>query len=57
MPVQVVTPGGSSNTITLEVTLRQPDGRIQWRFQTDDYTPLQFVVGIHGFLILLGNWS
>ena len=43
VPVQVVTPGGSSNTITLQVTLRQPDERIQWRFQTDDYTPLQFV--------------
>lgn len=32
MPVQVVTPGGSSAIVMLEVTLRQADGRVRWRF-------------------------
>ncbi len=33
--VQVITPQGSSNTLPLTVTLRQADGRVQWRFQAD----------------------
>ena len=41
--VQVVTAGGSSNVLPLDVTLRQADGRLRWRFQTDAYTPLQFI--------------
>ncbi|MHC5112995.1 MAG: IPT/TIG domain-containing protein, partial [Planctomycetota bacterium] len=41
--VQVVTAGGPSNTMPLNVTLRQPDERVRWRFQTDRYTPLQFI--------------
>jgi hypothetical protein len=43
VPVQVVTPGGPSNTMPIEVTLRQAGERVQWRFQTDRYTPLQFI--------------
>ena len=31
--VQVVTPGGSSNTVSLTVTTRQGNGRVKWRFQ------------------------
>ncbi len=41
--VRVVTPGGPSNTQILDVTLRQQDGRVQWRFQTDEQTVLQFI--------------
>jgi len=33
--VQVVTPGGSSNTISLNVTLRQRQGRVKWAFEAD----------------------
>jgi hypothetical protein len=43
VPVQVVTTDGLSNPMTLEVTLRQADERVRWRFQTDRYTPLQFI--------------
>ena len=35
VPVQVITAGGSSNTVDLDVTLRSSDGRVRWRFQTD----------------------
>ena len=34
-PVQVVTSGGTSNTLPLIVTARSAAGRIQWRFQAD----------------------
>ena len=43
VPVQVVTPGSPSNQVSLDVTLRQPDGRVQWRFQVDDYFWVQFI--------------
>ncbi|MHC4219333.1 MAG: IPT/TIG domain-containing protein [Planctomycetota bacterium] len=43
VPVQVVTPGGSSNVVSLAVTLRQANERVRWRFQTDRYSPLQFI--------------
>jgi hypothetical protein len=33
--VQVVTPGGSSNTVPLNVTLRQRQGRVKWVFEAD----------------------
>jgi hypothetical protein len=33
--VQVVTPGGSSNTMPLNVTLRQRQGRVKWAFEAD----------------------
>lgn len=33
--VQVVTPGGSSNTVSLDVTLRQRQGRVKWVFEAD----------------------
>ena len=35
VPVQIVTPGGSSAMVVLEVTQRQADGRARWRFQMD----------------------
>ena len=34
-PVQVVTSGGTSNTLPLTVTARSAAGRVQWRFQAD----------------------
>ncbi len=33
--VQVVTPGGASNSLPLAVTLRQPDGRVNWRLRME----------------------
>jgi len=33
--VQVITSGGSSNTIPLTVTLRQTNGRVRWAFEAD----------------------
>ncbi len=39
----VLTGAEASNAIDLTVTLREPDGRQQWRFQTDAYIPVQFV--------------
>jgi len=33
--VQVITSGGSSNTIPLSVTLRQSNGRVRWAFEAD----------------------
>ncbi len=33
--VQVVTPGGSSNAVQLNVTLRQQQGRVKWAFEAD----------------------
>ena len=36
--VQVVTSGGSSNTMSLTVTTRQSDGRVKWRFQHSGLT-------------------
>ncbi len=33
--VQVVTAGGSSNTVPLNVTLRQRSGRVRWAFEAD----------------------
>ena len=41
--VQVVTPGGPSNALTLDVTLRQPDGRVRWKFQMDSSFPGPYV--------------
>lgn len=33
--VQVITAGGASNAVPLSVTLRQPNGRVRWRFRAD----------------------
>ncbi|MBI4534682.1 MAG: PQQ-binding-like beta-propeller repeat protein, partial [Ignavibacteriae bacterium] len=33
--VEVVTPGGTSNSVPLNVTLRQRQGRVQWAFEAD----------------------
>jgi hypothetical protein len=47
--VQVVTSGGSSNTVNLTVTTRQSDGRVKWRFQHDgSYTVVRPAVAPDG---------
>lgn len=33
VPVQVVTAGGAGNSVNLDVTARQPSGRLNWRFR------------------------
>jgi len=43
VPVQVVTSTGASNTLTLNVTLRQANGRVRWKFQMDTDFPGQFI--------------
>lgn len=35
--VRVVTAGGTSNPVLLDVTARQRDGQVRWRFQADDF--------------------
>ena len=55
--VQVVTSAGSSNVVILNVTLRQPNGRLQWRFQTDDYVPLQFVARGPNGTVYVSDWA
>ncbi|MFQ5492220.1 MAG: PQQ-binding-like beta-propeller repeat protein, partial [Phycisphaerae bacterium] len=35
VPVQVITSAGAGNSVMLNVTLRQADGRVLWRFQID----------------------
>ncbi|MEW6209661.1 MAG: IPT/TIG domain-containing protein [Acidobacteriota bacterium] len=37
VPVQVVTSTGASNTASLAVTDRQPNGRVKWRFRMEGY--------------------
>ncbi|MHC4828525.1 MAG: IPT/TIG domain-containing protein, partial [Planctomycetota bacterium] len=34
-PLYVIAGGEQSNEVALTVTLRQPDGRVRWRFETD----------------------
>jgi hypothetical protein len=47
--VQVVTSGGSSNTVSLTVTSRQSNGRVKWRFQHSGmYTVVRPAVGPDG---------
>ncbi len=47
--VQVVTPGGSSNTVSLNVTARESNGRVKWRFQHSGmYTVVRPAVGPDG---------
>jgi len=41
--VTVDTSGGTSNALPLAVTARQANGRVQWRFRTERYIPVQFV--------------
>ena len=49
VPVQVLTPGGNSNTVSLTVTTRQGNGRVKWRFQHNDmYTVVRPAVGPDG---------
>jgi hypothetical protein len=47
--VQVVTSGGNSNTVSLNVTTRQSNGRVKWRFQHSGmYTVVRPAVGPDG---------
>ncbi|HEX5838302.1 MAG TPA: PQQ-binding-like beta-propeller repeat protein [Anaerolineales bacterium] len=47
--VQVLTPGGNSNTVSLTVTTRQSNGRVTWRFQHSGmYTVVRPAVGPDG---------
>ena len=47
--VQVLTPGGNSNTVSLTVTTRQGSGRVKWRFQHSGmYTVVRPSVGPDG---------
>jgi hypothetical protein len=47
--VQVVTPGGSSNSVSLNVTTRESNGRVKWRFQHNGmYTVVRPAVGPDG---------
>lgn len=41
--VQVVTEDGASDPAPLEVTQREAQGRVLWRFQADAYVPTRFV--------------
>jgi outer membrane protein assembly factor BamB len=43
MPLRVVGEQGVSNTVALNIEPRTPQGRVQWRFQTDDRTTSQFI--------------
>ena len=56
--VQVVTAGGSSNTVSFTVTARQSDGRVKWRFQHSGmYTVVRPAVGPDGtvYAVDVGN--
>lgn len=47
--VQVVSAGGTSNAVTLQVTARQADGRVKWRFQhSGSYTVVRPTVSPDG---------
>jgi hypothetical protein len=47
--VQIVTPTGNSNTVSLTVTTRQSNGRVKWRFQHSGmYTVVRPAVGPDG---------
>jgi hypothetical protein len=47
--VQVISPGGNSNTVNLNVTTRQSNGRVKWRFQHSGmYTVVRPAVGPDG---------
>ena len=39
----VVGADGTSNAVALQVSPRMPAGRVQWRFQTDERTTVQFI--------------
>jgi outer membrane protein assembly factor BamB len=52
-PVQVVTPAGASNTVSLQVTARTAQGRVLWRFQADaDYIDQRPAVGPDGTIVV-----
>lgn len=52
-PVQVVTGGGASNTVPIQVLARVPQGRVRWRFQADaDYIYHRPAVGTDGTIVL-----
>jgi outer membrane protein assembly factor BamB len=50
--VQVVTGGGASNVVPLDVTTRSASGRVQWRFQADSsYIVQSPAVGLDGTVV------
>ena len=52
--VQVITPAGNSNTVSLTVTTRQSNGRVKWRFQHSDmYTVVRPAVGPDGTVYIV----
>jgi hypothetical protein len=52
--VQVLTPGGNSNTLSLTVTTRQGNGRVEWRFQHSGmYTEVRPAVGPDGTIYVV----
>jgi hypothetical protein len=59
VPVQVVnTLGETSNSLTLTVTARQPDGRVNWRFRQDGpYSKVRPVVGPDGTIYSIDVFS
>lgn len=53
--IQVVTANGSSNTLPLNVTLRQQQGRLKWRFQVDGlYSLVRPAVAPDGSIYIVG---
>lgn len=49
VPVQVVSSGGSSNSVVLDISLREPDGRFLWRVRQDSfYSQVRPAVGLDG---------
>ena len=53
MPVQVINDSGPSNIVNLTVTVRQPSGRANWRFQADSPYILQRpAVGADGTVVI-----
>jgi hypothetical protein len=56
--VQVVTVDGSSNTVSVQVTARQPNGRVKWRFQhSGPYTVVRPAVGPDGTIYVVDVYS
>jgi hypothetical protein len=54
VPVQVLSGGAGSNTASLQVTLRQADGRVKWRFQHDAmYSVVRPAVGPDGSIYVV----
>jgi hypothetical protein len=54
VPVQVISGGAGSNTASLQVTLRQAEGRVKWRFQHDAmYAQVRPAIGPDGTIYVV----